>query len=92
MQRTFFTRLDALQRVGQKVEALADFPSVPKGSRGIVMKAEPYSGNHWVVKVEWRLPRRTSVVDAMVWDVSLNFYKKSKPVTDNFANPSTRHW
>jgi hypothetical protein len=85
MQRTYFTRSEARQQIGHQVEALADFPSVPKGSKGAVVKAQHYAGTDWVVRVEWQLPRRSSVVDMMVGDISLNFYKKSKPVTDQFC-------
>lgn len=85
MQRTYFIRSEAQRQVGHQVEALADFPSVPKGSQGTVVKAQPYSGTDWVVKVEWQLPRRSAVVDLMVGDVSLNLFKKSKPITDQFC-------
>jgi hypothetical protein len=85
MQRTYFTRSEAQQEVGRQVEALADFPSVPKGSKGTVVKAYPYGGAAWVVRVEWQLPGRSSVVDMMVGDISLNFYEKSKRVTDQFC-------
>jgi hypothetical protein len=85
MRRTYFTRPEAQQEVGQQVEALADFPSVPKGSKGTVVKAHAYGGANWVVRVEWQLPRGSSAVDVMVGDMSLNFYKKSKPLTDQFC-------
>ena len=85
MQRTYFSRSEALQQIGHLVEALADFPSVPKGSNGKVVKAKPYAGTDWVVVVEWQLPRSSSVVDLMVGDVSLNLYRKGKPVTDEFC-------
>jgi hypothetical protein len=85
MQRTYFTRSEAQQEVGREVEALADFPSVPKGSKGTVVKAHAYGDADWVVRVDWQLPRRSSVVDMMVWDMSLNFEKKSKAVTDQFC-------
>ena len=85
MQRTYFVRSEAQQQVGHQVEALADFPSVPKGSQGTVVKAQRYSGTHWLVKVEWRLSTRSAVVDLVVGDVSLNLFKKSKPTTDLFC-------
>jgi hypothetical protein len=85
MQRTYFIRSEAQQEVGHQIEALADFPSVPKGSKGTVVKAQSYAGAEWVVRVEWQLPRRSSVVDMMVGDISLNLYKRSKPVTDQFC-------
>ncbi len=85
MPRTYFIRSEAEQEVGRQVEALADFPSVPKGSKGTVVKAEPYAGAEWVVRVKWQPPRRSSVVDMMVGDISLNLFKTSKPVTDQFC-------
>ena len=44
--RVYFTQEEAKTLVGIKVEALAPFPSVPKGSIGEVVKALPYE---WVV-------------------------------------------
>ena len=85
MRRTYFIRSEAEQEVGHQIEALADFPSVPKGSKGTVVKAEPYAGAEWIVRVAWQLPRRSSVVDMMVGDMSLNLFKRSKPVTDQFC-------
>ena len=38
MRRTFFTREEARNKIGCVVEAMADFPSVPKGSRGRVVR------------------------------------------------------
>jgi hypothetical protein len=85
MQRTYFIRSEAQQEVGNQVETLADFPSVPKGSKGTVGKAQPYAGAEWVVRVQWQLSKRSSVIDMMVGDISLNLYKWSKPVTDQFC-------
>ena len=85
MQRTYFTRSEAKQQIGHQVEALANFPSVPKGSKGTVVKAQPYTGTDWVLRVQWHLPRRSSVVDMMVGDISLNLFRKSKLVTDHFC-------
>jgi hypothetical protein len=85
MHRTYFTREEAQQAIGQRVEALADFPSVPQGSRGIVVKTRRHTGDQWVACVEWHLPRALSAVEAMVGDVSINLFKRSQPVTDQFC-------
>jgi hypothetical protein len=85
MERTYFTEAEARKKIGNIVEALSDFPSVPKGSRGTVVKVSPYTTDKWVAVVEWNLPKETSVIDAMVFDVSLNFLKRSRPVTDQFC-------
>ena len=85
MQRTYFTEDEARNEVGHFVEALADFPSVPRGSRGSVVKANRYTDDKWLASVKWDLPRHVSVIEAMVGDTSLNFFKRSKPVTDQFC-------
>jgi hypothetical protein len=85
MERTYFTEQEARKEIGNLVEALSDFPSVPKGSRGTVVKANRHSDDKWVAFVEWDLPRQVSVIEAMVVDTSLNFLKRSKSVTDEFC-------
>jgi hypothetical protein len=85
MQRTDFTDAEARTAVGTIVEALSDFPSVPKGSRGTVVKATRYAKDKWAVLVEWDLPRPSSFIAAMVLDASVNFMKRSTPVTDEFS-------
>ena len=64
MERTYFTKAEARKEIGNIVEALSDFPSVPKGSRGTVVKVSPYTTDKWIAVVEWNLPRQTSVIEA----------------------------
>ena len=85
MERTYFREAEARGEIGNIVEALSDFPSVPKGSKGTVVKVSPYKNDKWVAVVEWDLPRQTSVIEAMVFDTSFNFLKRSKPITDQFC-------
>jgi hypothetical protein len=85
MERTYFTEAEARSEIGKVVEALADFPSVPRGSRGTVVKAKRYTGDQWAALVEWDLPRPVSFITAMIADASVNFLKRSKPVTDQFC-------
>jgi len=85
MQRIYFTRDEARQQTDRQVEALLDFPSVPKGSKGIVLKALPHVDDKWVVRVKWHLPRSSSLILAMLGDVSLHFFTKRKAVTDEFC-------
>jgi hypothetical protein len=85
VERTFFTKDEARNEIGNSIEALSDFPSVPKGTRGTVVRANQYAQDKWVVLVEWDLPVETHIIEATIVDVSLNFYKRSKPVTDQFS-------
>ena len=85
MERTYFTEAEARMKIGNMVEALSDFPSVPKGSKSTVVKVKRYTNDNWVAVVEWDLPRQTSVIEAMVIDTSLNFQNRSKPITDQFC-------
>jgi hypothetical protein len=85
MKRAYFTEAEARKQIGNMVEALSDFPSVPKGSKGTVVKVKRYTNDKWFAVVEWDLPRQTSVIVAMVVDTSFNFLNRSKPVTDQFC-------
>jgi hypothetical protein len=85
MERTYFTDAEARTEVGNIVEALSDFPSVPKGSKGTVVKVNRYAKDKWAALVEWDLPRQSSFIAAMVLDASFNCLKRSKPVTDEFS-------
>jgi hypothetical protein len=72
--------------IGRAVEALFDFPSVPKGTRGTVVKLRALSGRRWTVLVEWDVPRPSSVFLAMILDASFNFTKPGEPVCDEFGS------
>ncbi len=85
MQRIYFTREEAREKTGEPVEASTDFPSVPKGSKGTVVKALEDTENKWVVRVEWRFPKRIFFMDVMFGDVSLNLFKRDRPVRDDFC-------
>jgi hypothetical protein len=85
MERTYFTDAEARMEVGNIVEALADFPSVPRGSKGTVVKVKRHAKDKWAALVEWDLPRQSSFIAAMVLDASVNFVKRERPVTNEFS-------
>ncbi len=85
MEHIYFTEAAARREMGNVVEALSDFPAVPKGSRGTVVKTSRHAGDGWVAVVEWDLPREASFIAAMVMDVSVNFMKRGKPIADQFS-------
>ncbi len=85
MQRTFFTSAEVKRKIGHLVEALADFPSVPKGSRGRVVKAHKRANDQWLACVEWDLPRDVSRYEFMLGDVGLNIFRKGRPIEDQFC-------
>lgn len=85
MRMTYFTDAEARTTVGHIVQALSDFPSVPKGSKGTVVKMKRYAKDKSAAVVEWTLPRESSFIAAMFLDASVNFVKRSKPVTDEFS-------
>jgi hypothetical protein len=84
MVSVYFSREEGLSKVGTIVEAAADFPSVPRGSAGTVVKALPCARNEWSVVVEWHLPRSIHHTELMIGDISINLQRKSVPVTDQF--------
>ncbi len=85
MEQIYFTRHEARNKTGDKVEALSDFPSVPKGSEGTVVKACPFLDDKWVVRVEWKLSGSSSLIDAMFGDISLNLFRRTRAITDDFC-------
>jgi hypothetical protein len=85
MESTYFNHNEAQQKIGKNVEALYDFPSVPTGSIGTVMKAKLLNDKNWIVRVKWNIPRKSSLILSQFADISLNFIKKSKIVTDDFC-------
>jgi len=85
MKPVFFTESEARAHVGDRVEALTDFPSVPAGTAGKVVRARKLNSDAWVVRVEWHLPRRGSQYFATVINFSFNFQTQSNPVTDEFS-------
>jgi hypothetical protein len=82
--KTYFTNAEARATVGTVVEALSDFPSVPKGSRGAVVKMTRRGNDQWAARVEWDLPRESSFVVATVLDASFNFARRARRVADEF--------
>jgi hypothetical protein len=85
MRQTFFSELEARAHVGDHVEALADFPSVPAGTPGHVVRARRLDSERWIVRVEWDVPRRQSQYFATFIHYSFNFQTRSGPVADEFT-------
>ena len=85
MRPVFFTESEARAHVGDRVEALTDFPSVPAGTPGKVVRARQVDSDAWVVRVEWAFPRRGSQYFATLFNFSFNFQTQSNPVTDEFS-------
>ena len=71
--------------MGERVEALSDFPSVPAGTWGKVIRCRKVDSDDWVVCVEWALPRKQSQYFATILNVSFNLQTRSNPVTDEFS-------
>ena len=85
MKPAFFTESEARAHVGDQVEALSDFPSVPAGTLGKVVRALKVDPEAWLVHVQWALPRRRSQYFATMLNFSFNFQTESSPVTDDFS-------
>ncbi|HUF46463.1 MAG TPA: hypothetical protein VMM93_01545 [Vicinamibacterales bacterium] len=85
VERSFFSKAETQAEVGRRVEALADFPSVPRGTLGTVTRATRRAGDDWTVIVRWDLPVPSAYILAIVLDASVNFRKRGTPVTDTFS-------
>ncbi len=85
MKSAFFSESEAHAHVGDRLEALSDFPSVPAGTPGKVVRARRVNSDDWVVCVEWALPRKRSLYFATIVNFSFNFQTHSNPITDEFS-------
>jgi len=56
MQRIYFTPEEARKRTGESVQASTDFPSVPKGSKGTVVKALENTEDKWLYALNGFFP------------------------------------
>ena len=85
MKPVFFIESEAHAHVGDRVEALSDFPSVPARTQGKVVRARKVDSDGWVVRVEWSLPRRRSQYFATILNLSFNFQTQANPIIDEFS-------
>jgi hypothetical protein len=85
VERSFFSKAEAHAEIGRRVEALSDFPSVPRGTLGTVTRVTRRAGDEWTVVVEWDLPTPSTYILAIVLDASVNFRKRGTPITDAFC-------
>ncbi len=85
MNRVYFTKEQARQKIGNAVESLSDFPSVPTGTKGVVVKAQRFKHENWELKVRWKPNEPRSYILAMLGDTSINFPMRAKTVTDVFC-------
>jgi hypothetical protein len=85
MRPAFFGESEAHSHIGDRVQALRDFPCVPAGTSGKVVRARKVDNDHWMVRVEWALPRRVAVHFATLLHLSFNLQTQSKPITDDFS-------
>lgn len=79
MADIYFTRVEANRKVGLNVRSLSALGSVPQGSRGTVVKVIQSHAGQWSVRVQWKLPRTISLIDA----AEVSFFRREKaPVSD----------
>jgi hypothetical protein len=81
MTELFFTQAEAKQKLRRKVRSVAELPSVPAGTEGVVVKVVRSRKEDWSVRVEWKLAQRISFIDAgdapPYTDLSRSAYEKS---------------
>lgn len=85
MENTYFSHNEAKKIIGRNIEALYDFPSVPKGCSGTVIKSKVINDKNWIVRVKWNIPQKSSLYLSQFGDFSFNFIRKSKDVIDDFS-------
>ena len=81
MTDVFFTQAEAKQKLRRKVRAVAELPSVPAGTEGVVVKVVRSRKDDWSVRIEWKLAQRISFIDAgdgaFCSDLSRSAYEES---------------
>jgi hypothetical protein len=79
MTDTYFTRIEADQKLGRKVCSLSTVGSIPQGTQGTVVKVVRSHKDQWSVRVRWQMPRQISLIDA----AEFSFFRRDKaPVSD----------
>ncbi len=77
-----YTQSEALALVSQLFETHRFLGSVPRGTRGQVIKALD-AGDHWNVLIEWELPR----VTRRVWYDKFDVQNSMRPVRPGWGRP-----
>jgi hypothetical protein len=78
-----FSEFEARDQLGAEVEAAADLPDVPRGTRGRVVGAHARRARGWTVQVKWDLPDKRSEIFAQIFDFSFNLpWKTRRPLGD----------
>lgn len=85
MERTYFARAEAKEKVGSQVKARQDFPSVPAGTVGDVVGTNKYSGGKYLVRVKWKVRRPSWLIDASMGGGSLHWIGRRKAVVDELC-------
>jgi len=85
MDNKYFAKTEASKLVGLNVEALSNFPSVPLGTKGKIKKVKKYLKDGYVIIVQWNVNQPVFLYDLMIGDFSLNFFKRTRPITDVFS-------
>lgn len=81
MVEAFFTQVEASQKLGRKVRAASNLPSVPEGTEGIVVKVIRSRTDDWHVRVHWQVARTVSLIDA----AEFSFFKREKPALSDLS-------
>ena len=81
MVETFFTQVEASQKLGRKVRSSSNMASVPAGTEGTVVKVLRSRTDDWRVRVHWQVPRTISFIDA----AEVSFFKRDKPALSDLS-------
>jgi len=60
MERKLFAAEEAFSRVGKRVKTLVDFSGVPKGTEGVVSRADRSGAEGYTLAIQWDMPGRSS--------------------------------
>ena len=84
--REYFTKREALEKVGKIVETLVTFSGVPKGNTGTVARIYNASKDTYGVDIQWHLKSQKPVVaEGKIGGESFVFVQTNKPLMDGFS-------
>jgi hypothetical protein len=97
MKQHYFDKATAVSKVGKKIQTIVGFSGVPKGTTGMVIKADIASHSMltrgapdelYDLAIEWELPHRCKpLVDWFTKDEYERFLREVEPEKIHFSKP-----
>ena len=84
IKNIYFTKNEALEKVGKMVELLVNFAGLKKGTTGTVIKTDWYGGEKWGVVVQWHLREKPEEKKESNWDEPFIYVKNGDRLVNHY--------